>query len=946
MPRVNNKKKEMENAQIKASLVKNKTLSLKRLLHDYEEIKNQVIPIPGVSALPLGDNMYEWHGNIKSLVNNIYKGAVLHFRFSFPKDYPLSPPSVYLLNNNFTHPNVMEGGRICLDMFEKQGKSYKGWKTGYTILSILLQLQSFFFEVDENFLTEEHKIKIKEQLISMNEFKCPECKHRGSSNPFPDFPQKTELNTQLTVEQYKEAKKEEICCYHIKEHFTKVPIGLGVNISKIPRTGEINSIIPCFDFISLKAYSKERLRVSFEGRRFTHWFPLYFGEEDKKDKFLNSATKAISMIVKGTTKEFTPDLIAKVMYKFFGSCCLTIIKENVHNSSRALEILIYVYRILIILVKNCPEFKEEVNKKIENFIKIPEKRNKKDTPSLNDLLVMLSISDYKIEDLLPSYISEQLDRQIFWILKELPQLEELINSSDIDDIRAKVCFKAAITGQQLLLLYYYLLKKIVYSECESLDKFAEKLDKNYGCLTETEIDKHRKEINNILKIDNFNDFYKFLDMKPPTKEELNEQLKQAFENSKIKKYHGFDEERFVPSPEKQIEIYMKKYESFDNLFENGKLLDAENPKWQELIKTFDIVKQYKYNYPKKKLEVIDIVKYAREKIKEKLFFEVKSEENNNVNNNTIPLHGGRGGRRFNGRGRGGRGFGGRGRGGYINNAMNNVYDNRLINTKNKKESKINKRKFVKYFEDEEIIKKLNWRQLYLKFYLEEYCKYFHYIGDFKLLYKILDNVKEDIIHFSFFISDFGILRSDYNFIRAILSRLTSLKYLELIFTKDINIKLLKNLEKGIANNLKEKGSIEHLKIIKNPHNYNYSTKELNVLTILDNMPSLKILDVSGVSLDMNLVQRIKNHLYYYKKIKILDLSYCNLDDQMCNDLADGIMKAKSLEKLYIAGNNMVKGLSSILYNLAFQPAIKFIDISNNKSCDKKETSISLQKKLK
>ena len=94
MQRIKIKKKEMENAQIKASLVKNKTLSLKRLLHDYEEIKNQIIPIPGVSALPLGDNMYEWHGNIKSLANNIYKGAVLHFRFSFPRDYPLSPPDV------------------------------------------------------------------------------------------------------------------------------------------------------------------------------------------------------------------------------------------------------------------------------------------------------------------------------------------------------------------------------------------------------------------------------------------------------------------------------------------------------------------------------------------------------------------------------------------------------------------------------------------------------------------------------------------------------------------------------------------------------------------------------------------------------------------------------------------------------------------------------------
>ena len=118
------------------------------------------------------------------------------------------------------------------------------------------------------------------------------------------------------------------------------------------------------------------------------------------------------------------------------------------------------------------------------------------------------------------------------------------------------------------------------------------MDKNYGCLTEIEIDKHRKEINNILKIDNFDDYYKFMDMKPPSKEELNEKIKQAYENSKNKKYHGVDDQIFVPKPEKQIEIYMKKYESFDNLFENGKLLDAENPKWQELIKTFDIVKQY------------------------------------------------------------------------------------------------------------------------------------------------------------------------------------------------------------------------------------------------------------------------------------------------------------------------------------------------------------------
>ena len=534
MPKKNKfRKKEMENAKIKASLIRNKTLSLKRLLHDYEEIKNQVIPIPGVSALPLDDNMYEWHGNIKSLVDNIYKGAVLHFRFHFPQDYPLSPPTVYLLNDNFTHPNVLEDNRICLNMFEKTN-DYKGWKSGYTILSILLELQSFFFDIDENFLTYDRRQKIKEELISISEFQCPECKHRGSSNPFPDFPEKTELNTKLTEEQYKTAKIEEICCCHIKESFLKIPLGLGLNITKIPRTGEISSIVPCFDYISLKAYSRERLRVSFDGKRFSHWFPLYFGEAEKKDKFLNSATKAISFIAKGNTKEFKPDLIIKVMSKFFGSCCLNIVKETVHNSSRALEILIYVYRILILFVKTFPELKEEVNKKVENFIKNEDQRIKDKTPSLNDLLVMLSISDHKIEELLPSYISEQMDRRIFWILNDLPQLEELIESSEIDDVRAKICFKSSLISHQLLLLYYYLLNKVVYNECDSLDKFSEKLDKNYGCLTETEIDKHRAEINKILKIDNYNDYYKYLNLKPPSQDELNQLIKQAFENSKKK----------------------------------------------------------------------------------------------------------------------------------------------------------------------------------------------------------------------------------------------------------------------------------------------------------------------------------------------------------------------------------------------------------------------------
>ena len=887
-------KKGMEKAEISALLVQKKSFSLQRLMHDYEEIKKQVVPIPGVSAVPLDDDFYEWHGNIKALTDNLYKGAVMHFKLTFPRDYPLSPPTVYLLNKNIKHPNVLSDNKICLDIFEKNKDAYKGWKSGYTVLSILLQLQTFFFDIDTSNLSSFEKENIKNEMAEMAEFKCPNCKHRGSSNPYPEFPKIEIEKTKLTNEQYLESKKQEICCYHRKTTFQEAPLGLGINITKIPRTGEIKGVAPCFDFVSLKSYTKERLRVSFNGEHFTHWFPLYFGE--KKDKFLNSVTKALSMIAKGNTKEFKTDLILKVMPKFFNYVCLNILSEKVHNSSRAIQILIYIFRILILLAKEYPDFKNETNKNIEKFIKDPNERIKDKTASLGDLLVMLSVSDHKIEELLESYMSEQMDRQIFWILQELPQLETLMNSNEVDDIRGRVCFKCGLVGEQLLLFYYYFLKKIVYNDVENLDQFAEKLDKNFGNLTDEEIDKHRIEINKILKIDSFNQYYEYLGITPPSKEQLNEKLKQAFLNSKNKGYHGTDEVRYVPPQQEQVKFYMNKYEPLENYLQDGKLLDAENTKWKDSLNKFDIVNEYKYTFPNKEITPLSLIRFYREKMSESLLFDTPNDK--------------------------------------------------VKKDCNKIGSKINKRKFVKKVEDEEIIEKLSWKQVYIKFYLEEYCKFFPYIADFKQFYKILDLVKNEVVHFSFNISSCGNLKSDFNYVRVLLSKLTSLKYLELIFSKEITIKLLKNLVKGVSNGLKEKAAIEHLKIITNNNVFQFTTKELNILTILDNMPSLKILDVSNVVLDINKVLRIRNHLYYYKKISVLDLSNCHLNDNMSNELADGIMKAKALEKLYISNNEMQKGLANILYNLAFQPSIKIINISNNSKADLKEVSTSLHKFIK
>lgn len=888
-------KRGQDKAEISALLTSKKSFSLQRLMHDYKEIKNQVIPIPGVSAAPLDDNFYEWHGNVKSSTTNIYKGAVMHLKFEFPKRYPLEPPKISVLNKNLKHPNIMPDGRICLDVLEKKVEKFRGWRGGYTVLTILLQLQNFFFDVDETFIKKQEQSGIQDAVIAMNEYKCPRCKHRGSSNPYPEFYKVDQDMSlfKLTPEKYKEVKLQEICCYHRKTTFLETPLGLGITISKIPRTGEIKGIVPCFSFVSLKSYSKEKIRTDFEGNRFTHWFPLYFGT--KPEKFLISVSKAISMIAKGNTKEFSPDLILKVMPKFFNNIALNIMSEKVHNSSLAIRILLYIFRVLLVLLQNYPTFKKELNENIEKFIKDEKSRVKEFTPSLGDLLVMMALSsEHKIEDLLPGYISEQMDRQIFWILQEIPELEKLINTTEIDDIRAKVCFKCGLVGEQLLLFYYYFIKNIIFEKGKTHEDFANRLDQNYSNLTDDEIDKHRLEINKILKIDNFNDFYKYLGLTPPTEKELNEKLKQAFINSKTKGYHGNDEVRFVPSEKEQAEIYMKRYPNFDSLLKDNQLLQESDPKWFEMVSKLEVVTQFKYAHPNEEINPLNIVRYEREIFTDSLFF-----------------------------------------------------DHHLTQEKSDYISRhIKDSKYKKSIEDEDIIKGLTWRQLYLKLYLEDYIKFFPYTADFKELYKILDFVKKEIIHFRFTINTIGVLKSDWNYVRVVLSKLTSLKYLCFLFKNTVSLKLLKNMIKGITNSSKENSCITNLKIVTNPNYGIISTKDINLLTILDKLPSLKYLDLSNVRLDLNTSLRIRNHLYYYKIIEVLDLSGTQLNENMAKEIADGIMKAKALEKIYLCDTKTTKGLSNILYNLAFQPKIKVVDISNNTTCDKKETATALYKLLK
>ena len=112
-----------------------------------KELQDAEVPLVGVSAKPLDNNMFVWHANIKGPDTSAYYGGVFHFEITFPQNYPVSPPSISLFTD-LPHPCV-SNKRIVLDMLNPKRKEsgwYDGWSSAYTVESILIQLQSFLFE--------------------------------------------------------------------------------------------------------------------------------------------------------------------------------------------------------------------------------------------------------------------------------------------------------------------------------------------------------------------------------------------------------------------------------------------------------------------------------------------------------------------------------------------------------------------------------------------------------------------------------------------------------------------------------------------------------------------------------------------------------------------------------------------------------------------------------
>lgn len=91
-------------------------------------------PVEGVSAFP-GDDITTWAATIQGVnKDGVYHGLEYSLSMTFPKDYPMSPPTVKF-TTPIWHPNVDQSGNICLDILKDK------WSATYTVSTLLLSIQ-------------------------------------------------------------------------------------------------------------------------------------------------------------------------------------------------------------------------------------------------------------------------------------------------------------------------------------------------------------------------------------------------------------------------------------------------------------------------------------------------------------------------------------------------------------------------------------------------------------------------------------------------------------------------------------------------------------------------------------------------------------------------------------------------------------------------------------
>lgn len=117
--------------------------TIQRLLKDVKQIMKCPLTDNGIYYSHDDEDILKGYAMIVGPSDTPYFGGFYFFKFSFPADYPYSPPTVlFMTNDGFTryNPNLYTCGKVCVSILNTW--SGDKWSSCQTLNSVLLTLCS------------------------------------------------------------------------------------------------------------------------------------------------------------------------------------------------------------------------------------------------------------------------------------------------------------------------------------------------------------------------------------------------------------------------------------------------------------------------------------------------------------------------------------------------------------------------------------------------------------------------------------------------------------------------------------------------------------------------------------------------------------------------------------------------------------------------------------
>ncbi|XP_069110768.1 uncharacterized protein [Argopecten irradians] len=517
--------------------------AIKRLMQDLAELERE--PVENVSARPLESNMLEWHCNFK------HDEIIYHLLLFFPENYPYESPSAefvpvgFQYNGGATKPGK-KGTKVCLDIFsdfadihtEWKDQKSVGWSPGYTIQTVLLNVVAFLAETQSgnNFwMRDATEVNLK----LSKKFSCDDCGHTYKK-PFPpldhDKPEKP-ASKKGEGKAKKTGKDYEIIDYMSKEAFNEgTPktnsdlFGYGLIVSGPKHRPSLTT--PC-EFFSLGSYESMKEETggkvkSVMREDISFFLPMFIHSPHGskiKDVFEATLRECAAILPKCNPKK-TPieDMVLKVIPNLMSATVVEFSKGTQHTSDNALNGYFALHRLLLWALDTYPTLQKEVDTRLKVFIDDEEQRTKKACPHIGEWLMLLTASSkYRWEGAADAYLSESWKRHVMWYVKEDSQLGFL----DTDKkIRVPETFNRTQVSRKLL-AFQVLFLDIAMPKGMSKEAMKKRYDDNMGFPTNEMVANMKSCIQKISDAKNYQDWFKVVNLKPPTDDEVNTRLLAA-----------------------------------------------------------------------------------------------------------------------------------------------------------------------------------------------------------------------------------------------------------------------------------------------------------------------------------------------------------------------------------------------------------------------------------